>query len=196
MSRGFHSDDLKPTVDDLAEVAASFQTTSANDGSMEVVLRVAEQARDRFGCFASWAGRERKIEKLIVNMSVLPFDWDRKSRRETGIALVQWSTSAAINCCLLLPLAVCIVRLILGSWVWAIPISIFIILGLHLVLFKRQERKERMLAAFEKFECPKCQYELQDLCRWVMLPDGHRWPLSPPRCPECGKAWPLIPPPV
>jgi hypothetical protein len=68
------------------------------------------------------------------------------------------------------------------------------VLVADLSAIKRLVRRARR--ALENGDCPDCGYELSG-ARGFVLPDAEGdLNLGPPRCPECGAPWPLLPPPV
>lgn len=55
---------------------------------------------------------------------------------------------------------------------------------------------DSLWARFESGRCPSCGYDLRALACPIPLTLTGGVDLGPARCPECGSAWPLVPPPV
>jgi hypothetical protein len=57
--------------------------------------------------------------------------------------------------------------------------------------FRRHRARRRGVTALWTGCCPDCGYDTGSIAR-----DGWSWLAGPPRCPECGGVWPMVPPPV
>lgn len=52
----------------------------------------------------------------------------------------------------------------------------------------------RIRRALRELGCPDCGYSLAQTRPGLPLPAGVEETVGPPRCPECGSPWPLVPP--
>jgi hypothetical protein len=74
---------------------------------------------------------------------------------------------------------------------------LFVVVGLLGMVGIRQELKKKTAARFVEVSraalCPECRYLLRAHLNQLEPTTGRT--VGPPRCPECGTHWPLVPPP-
>ncbi len=76
---------------------------------------------------------------------------------------------------------------------WAAIVGALIVLGFVIQMRRSRRKREAFRGHFMHGRCPQCAYQIATPT--TNAPPQAWMPIGPRICPECGAAWPLVPPP-